>query len=110
MFGMTSVTAASTLEDHDQFCSSCHMQPEDGYDQRAQAVIHGSGGAVDLASQHYATNEPFRCIDCHRGDQGLGDRATTLRIGADDLATYLLGSPNQALEKGSVKSPQVIDN
>ena len=110
MFGMTSVTAASTLEDHDQFCASCHMNPEDTYDQRAQAIIHGSATATDLASQHYATNQQFRCIDCHRGDQGLGDRATTLTIGANDLSIYLLGSPNQTLEKGQVASPQVIDN
>ncbi len=110
MFAMTSVSAASTLEDHDQFCSSCHMQPEDTYDQRAQSVIHGGSDSVDLASQHYAANQPFRCIDCHRGDQGLGDRATTLTIGANDLSVYVLGSPNQTLEKGKVSSPQVINN
>ena len=116
MFGLTSVTTASTLEDHDQFCASCHMQPEDTYDQRAQAVMHLGSVPADLASQHYEvfsdknSDSSFRCIDCHRGDQGLGDRGTTLSIGANDLAIYFFGTPDQSLEKRSVTSPQVINN
>jgi len=115
MMGITTIVTGSALEDHDQFCASCHMQPENTYDQRAQIVIHGSGGPVDLASQHYVQdarlpNQSFRCVDCHRGDHMLGDRSTTLLIGANDLVTYFVGVPNQQIEKGSVTSPQVIDN
>ena len=99
VIGFTAVTTASKLEDHDQFCASCHMQPEVAYEKRAQLVVHSKVSTTDLASQHYVTSEsqlakqPFRCIDCQRGDQILGDRATELLIGANDLVIYFAGTP-----------------
>lgn len=99
---VASIITASELEERDEFCTSCHRAPEVTYFERA----HGADTAVpDLASFHYTTNTPFRCTDCHRGDQSLGQRAEILWLAAQDTAVYLLGSPEQTSEKGNLPAP-----
>ncbi len=116
MGSITTITIASRLEESDVFCASCHMTPEQTYHQRAQAVLDGKP-ASDLSSFHYQTggaqtgaSRPFRCADCHRGDQHLVDRASALTVGAKDILLYLLGKPDQTIEKRRVSNAQLIDD
>ena len=98
-----SVVTASELEERDEFCTSCHRAPEVTYVARAQtAVTHP---ATDLASFHYADDSHFRCVDCHRGDQSLEQRAAILWLAAKDTAVHFLGTPDQTIEKGSLPTP-----
>lgn len=98
--------SASQLEEHDPFCIACHTTPEQTYFDRAQAA--STGDVADLSSVHYVVSEdPFRCIDCHRGDDGLQDRATTLALGARDALTYFTGRADSTLEKGHTALPQL---
>jgi nitrate/TMAO reductase-like tetraheme cytochrome c subunit len=59
---------------HDQFCASCHTQPESIFFQRSTGAL-----AVDLASFH--TTQKTRCIDCHSGP-GLFGRMQAELLGA----------------------------
>jgi Zn finger protein HypA/HybF involved in hydrogenase expression len=102
IIGLLSVSKA---EEHDPFCISCHTAPEEVYFHRAQHVLI-DGSSVDLASVHYqVSNGSFRCIDCHRGDHDLQDRATTLALGARDTLTLLTGRADPAIEKGHSTQP-----
>ena len=64
--------AGAQLENHDDFCASCHTDPESEFVNRA----HG-GTAVDLASFH--TGEGVHCIDCHSGE-GVNSRSHATSI------------------------------
>ncbi len=105
----------SRLEESDRFCASCHMAPERTYYNRAQFALAGVEPLADLSSAHYRP-EPaslehsgaFRCIDCHRGNGGLPHRATALALGARDTAIYLLGQPDQAIEKATIEVPVLL--
>ncbi|MFZ0547484.1 MAG: NapC/NirT family cytochrome c [Candidatus Promineifilaceae bacterium] len=72
------------LENHDDFCGSCHTEPEAEYVARTHA-----GTAVDLASFH--TGEGVNCIDCHSGE-GTNGRIQALTLGAHDLLKFVSGS------------------
>ncbi len=97
-----SLVTASELEERDEFCTSCHRAPEVTYVERAQtAVTH----PTDLASFHYADDSQFRCIDCHRGDQSVEQRAAILWLAAQDTAVHFLGTPDQTIEKGNIPAP-----
>jgi nitrate/TMAO reductase-like tetraheme cytochrome c subunit len=98
-----SLVTASELEERDEFCISCHRAPEVTYVERAQtAVTHP---ATDLASFHYADDSHFRCVDCHRGDQSVAQRAAILWLAAKDTAVHFLGTPDQTIEKGNIPAP-----
>ncbi len=98
---------ASRLEEHDPFCIACHTAPEQTYFDRAQAAVQ-TGESADLSSAHYEVSKtPFRCIDCHRGDDGLQDRASTLALGARDTLTFFAGRADPAIEKGYTALPQL---
>jgi nitrate/TMAO reductase-like tetraheme cytochrome c subunit len=71
------------LENHDNFCASCHTNPESEYVDRAHA-----GTAVDLASFH--TGKDVRCIDCHSGKGAIG-RIQAMSLGGHDLLKFVSG-------------------
>lgn len=71
---------AATQEQHDEFCSSCHTQPESTFYQRSI-----DSPAVDLASAH--KTEKTRCIDCHSG-VGIFGRVQAELLGAHNALAY----------------------
>lgn len=101
---VTSILTASKLEEHDEFCTSCHRPPEVTYFDRAHEA-KTNPPATDLSSFHYADNNQFRCVDCHRGDQSFGQRSEILWLAAKDTAVHFLGTPDQTIEKGSIPTP-----
>ncbi len=72
---------ASTQEENNSFCASCHTQPESTYYQRFQVTT-----AVDLASDH-AQKASTKCIDCHSGS-GFGGRLSAILLGARNAAAW----------------------
>jgi len=72
---------ASTQEENNSFCASCHTQPESTYYQRFQ-----DPAAVDLASDH-AQKAATKCIDCHSGS-GFGGRLSAILMGARNAAAW----------------------
>ena len=80
----TGTTAyAINLENHDQFCASCHTQPETTYYQHTL-----DQNATTLADFH--SQKDVRCIDCHSGSGAFG-RAVGLTQGMQDLLAYYSG-------------------
>jgi hypothetical protein len=108
--GSVGVLTVSQLEESDRFCGACHMAPERTYYNRTRFAIAGAQPIEDLASAHYASGDPFRCIDCHRGDGDIPDRATALMLGASDTALYLFGGPDQTIEKMRAANPALIND
>ena len=84
VLGVGGVAYGLSLEEHNDFCASCHTQPESTYYARAQHAP-----PPDLASIHLAKN--VKCIDCHGGAPPV-DRVAGLLQGAHDYALYLSGS------------------
>ena len=74
---------AMQFENHDDFCASCHSQPEATFFQRTTAA------ATDLASFH--STKDVRCIDCHSGPGLVPGRVTSLLLGAKDLLDWTTG-------------------
>src|SRR5262245_45431626 len=81
------IAYALSLENRDDFCASCHTQPEATYYQRTLQTM-----PTDLTSAHVAKR--VRCIDCHSGAGTLG-RLDGLQQGAQDLSAYLLNNYQQ---------------
>lgn len=91
--------SAVALENNDEFCDSCHTEPETTY----VAQIHEareSESAPTLAAFHAFTTGSFteqpgtkvaRCIDCHSGPHPA-DRAATLVKAAGDSVEFFLGT------------------
>ncbi len=86
---LSSATAVTAMqfENHDDFCASCHSQPESAYFQREVA------DAVDLASFH--AEKDVHCIDCHSGPGLVPGRVTALTLGAKDLLAWVSGHAAQ---------------
>ncbi len=82
----TAVTAMQ-FENHDDFCASCHSEPEQAYFQREAKP------STDLASFH-ATKD-VHCIDCHSGPGLVPGRISALTLGAKDLAAWVTGTGRQ---------------
>src|SRR5512143_4066510 len=82
----TAVTAMQ-FENHDDFCASCHSEPEKTYFQREAA------NAVDLASFH--AGKDVHCIDCHSGPGLVPGRISALTLGAKDLLAWVSGHAQQ---------------
>jgi hypothetical protein len=78
---------AATQESHDDFCASCHTQPESTYYQRSLAAA-----PVDLASFH--TPKKTLCIDCHSGI-GLFGRVGAELLGARNAVKFYTGTAVQ---------------
>ncbi len=105
VFSGVGFVTASTLEDRDTFCISCHTAPETTYYNHAYIALDNPTLPVtDLASAHYLLSkqhnkEPFACIQCHRGDSSLGHRVAAITLGARDSVIYVVGQENPTLEK-----------
>lgn len=98
----------SHYEESDPFCASCHTVPEVTYFERAQGAKPSAGPYVDLSSLHYGHDNGFRCIDCHRGDEGVFHRVTALSLGARDTAIWLAGQSDPAIEKTELVVPFLL--
>ncbi len=112
VFGLALVSAlvVSRLEESDTFCTSCHTLPEVTYFERAQNALGLGTGEVftDLSSAHYGMENTFRCIDCHRGNQGLVHRVTTLALAARDTAIWVAGRADESIEKTHLVAPGLL--
>ena len=86
---LPAATAATAMqfENHDDFCASCHSQPEDTYFQREAPA------STDLASFH--STKDVRCIDCHSGPGLVPGRISALTMGAKDLLAWVSGTARQ---------------
>ncbi len=71
-------------ENHDDFCASCHTQPETQYYQQSL-----EGNPATLASFH--AGQTVRCIDCHSGGGPFG-RLEGLTQGTLDLLSFYSGN------------------
>ena len=78
-----SYITGTSLEEHDNFCASCHTQPEDQFFQRSLKST-----AQDLASFH--AEKGVLCIQCHAG-KGIIGRSLGLMAGAQDLVSFYSG-------------------
>ena len=72
------------LEQHDNFCASCHTQPEDDFYTRSLQPA-----SQDLAAFH--AEKKVLCIECHAG-KGLVGRSLGLAAGAQDLVAFWSGN------------------
>lgn len=101
---------ASRLEENDAFCTRCHLAPEITYHERAVAALDVEDPFFlpDLAAFHYWEVADFRCIDCHRGDDGVPHRTRVLALAAGDTLTWAFGQPDETVAKGAV--PNVDPN
>lgn len=114
--GVIGTVGASELEEHDEFCTSCHREPEVAYQERAIAAVAAADPVetADLASFHYWSTAhddeegDFHCVDCHRGDQSLNHRSRVLLLAAGDTLTFLSGRGDDSIEKSNV--PNVNPN
>jgi nitrate/TMAO reductase-like tetraheme cytochrome c subunit len=84
---------AATQESHDQFCASCHTQPESTF------VARSTSTSVDLASHH--TTQNALCIDCHSG-QGIAGRMSAELMGAKNAFKWFTGT---AVQPAVVNTP-----
>jgi nitrate/TMAO reductase-like tetraheme cytochrome c subunit len=104
---LAAALTVSRLEERDSFCISCHTRPEVTYHERAQRALAGPAGEIydDLSSAHYGMESTFRCIDCHRGDQGPLHRVTTLALAARDTVVWVSGQADDSIEKTDLVAP-----
>lgn len=94
------LTYTSELEKHNDFCASCHTEPETTNFMRFEMAL--SDPATDLAAFHHAHAESsvmphdpnMRCIDCHVGEGFLG-RATVVTLSAYDALRFFTGTAEQ---------------
>ena len=108
ILGGVGFVVASTLEDHDTFCTTCHTAPEVAYYDRAHnALANAQAPIADLATVHYTLSQAhgkpeFTCINCHRGDASLVQRVSTLALGGRDALVFVLGRGDPTLEKTNI--------
>jgi hypothetical protein len=108
---LITVLALSAVEEQDSFCTGCHLAPETTYVRRATTGGEAANASdvFDLASFHYWSarqdGDSFRCIDCHRGDNTVRQRAAVLLLAAADTLTFLRGNADQTVAKGDVPNP-----
>jgi nitrate/TMAO reductase-like tetraheme cytochrome c subunit len=98
LVGAGSGTAVGlTLEESNEFCASCHTQPEYDFWARTQAVAQKPQDVADLATFHIVPmqgnkqpgREALKCISCHGGPT-LPDRIeTATTLGALDTIKFV---------------------
>lgn len=82
----------SSAEQDDEFCASCHTQPESEFFDR-NVSADATGSPEDLASFHHRI-QGVRCIDCHVGEGFIG-RAAVVSIAAWDAIKHYTGLQRQ---------------
>lgn len=87
VLGSASAVTAMQFENHDDFCASCHSEPEQTYFQREAST------STDLASFH--STKDVHCIDCHSGPGLVPGRLNALTLGAQDLIAWTTGTAKQ---------------
>lgn len=87
ILGAATVATAMSFENHDDFCASCHSEPESTFFQRESAA------PIDLASFH--STEHVNCIDCHSGAGLIPGRIDSFLLGTKDLIAWQLGQAKQ---------------
>ncbi len=81
----------SYQEQDNQFCASCHTQPETDYLARFQSAEQKP--ADDLAAFHHRKDN-VRCIDCHIGE-GVRGRATVIAFAGWNALKHYTGIATQ---------------
>jgi predicted CXXCH cytochrome family protein len=87
VLGVATVATAMSFENHDNFCASCHSEPESTYFQRESAA------PIDLASFH--STKQVNCIDCHSGQGLVPGRIDSFMLGTRDLLAWVTGTATQ---------------
>jgi predicted CXXCH cytochrome family protein len=87
VLGVATVATAMSFENHDDFCASCHSEPESTYFKREAAA------PTDLASFH--STKQVNCIDCHSGVGVIPGRLDSFMLGTKDLIAWNLGRAKQ---------------
>jgi predicted CXXCH cytochrome family protein len=99
-------------QQNDAFCLSCHTPPEKTYVDRSTAALAGNL-AADLASFHYQSIQgqggALRCVDCHRGNAGLGHQVDVLTLSARNAVVWLAGRNDVRIEKQYVTAPHLTN-
>jgi hypothetical protein len=110
VLALAAALTISRLEERDTFCISCHTLPEVTYHERSRRALANGGGQAfaDLSSAHYGMENTFRCINCHRGDQGLVHRVATLALAARDTAIWISGRADETIEKTALVAPGLL--
>jgi hypothetical protein len=83
---------ASQLEQNNDFCGSCHTQPESEYLARFSSAV-AQNNASDLAAFHQRKKE-VKCIDCHNGEGFLG-RGQVFSLAVWDALKHYTGIQRQ---------------
>ncbi len=89
---MGGIAYASSLEQDNNFCASCHTQPETEYLARFNDAV-AKKNALDLAAFHHRKKE-VKCIDCHVGE-GIVGRGAVLSVSAWDALKHFTGTATQ---------------
>lgn len=87
VLGAATVATAMSFENHDDFCASCHSEPESAFFARESAA------STDLASFH--STKQVNCIDCHSGVGLIPGRIESFLLGTKDLIAWKLGRATQ---------------
>ena len=82
---------ASHLEQDNNFCGSCHTQPETEYLARFDSAVAQSN-ATDLAAFHH--RKDVKCIDCHTGE-GIIGRGEVFSLATWDAIKHFTGIQRQ---------------
>ena len=80
---------SDALESQNSFCTSCHLDASTPLHAQLRRNFE-SVPAVNLASAHFAHDQKFRCIDCHRG-ASFPNRVRVKLLAMRDAAMYLTG-------------------
>jgi nitrate/TMAO reductase-like tetraheme cytochrome c subunit len=93
------VAVGLTLEENNDFCASCHTQPEMAYVARTRAAYKSEHDISDLATFHIAPTPenkqpqraPLKCISCHGGATTSDRFETLLTLGVGDGLRFITG-------------------
>jgi nitrate/TMAO reductase-like tetraheme cytochrome c subunit len=83
---------ASHLEQDNNFCGSCHTQPETEYLARFASAVAQSN-AQDVAAFHHRKKD-VKCIDCHTGE-GVVGRGEVFSLATWDALKHYTGIQRQ---------------
>lgn len=84
------------LESRNDFCTSCHLDATTPLHAELRRNFE-SAPAVNMASAHFAHDQTFRCIDCHRG-ASFPNRVRVKLLAMRDTLMYLTGRFDEPTE------------